>query len=189
VIRSNGRKKSTFLAQDSVPADAHFDYVSDATNYRISKADLYADIEADIVESSPAKGFAYLSANATVTALTEDVYADIAGTWVLSPLSEDFSITGSELTYEGDTTKTFQVDFACSVTPASDTPQIVFSAFKEGVKVIGLECERTLENNRYSVVSIVGLISLEPGDTFKVRAVNLSNNVDMTVIYAQLRLS
>lgn len=50
---SQGKKKSTFIASETILAAAYFDFWAGGVNYRISKANFLNELAADGVPSSP----------------------------------------------------------------------------------------------------------------------------------------
>jgi len=120
--RADGKKKSLFLAQESVLSGAYFDYVASGTNYKISYEDFLAGL--DISDKVEQGGLLSMQGNATATTMASiGVPVVIAGTWVSESANSMTASTSGRLTYNANAGRALSITAEITVSAATGAGQ------------------------------------------------------------------
>jgi hypothetical protein len=125
-----------------------------------------------------------LSANTTVTPLSQDTWTAVSGSFTAGLSSSDWtpSLT-SEMTYTGTVSKTFKVDISASWECEQKDSECAISVFKNTNIISSTEQHGSLDDNgKYPRnVSTSGLLNATNGDTVTIRVKNIENSGGVTL--------
>jgi len=135
-----------------------------------------------------AMGEMIFDSNSTQTALTDDVWAKVAGSTQVGTLV-DFTHSDNRLTYVGEVTKSFQVVYAISrYSPQGGfgdlTGTQVYTNGTDGFLSsfqVGVVTNPT--GNRRNIAASATDLTLKPNDFVEVWMVNFSDNSDISIGY------
>jgi hypothetical protein len=188
VDRADGRKSSEFIANGTVADSDLFTFVSNGTNYRITKAQLKTAL--GINGSTMPYGIAYMQDNVTNTVIAAaNTPVLIAGTWLSGPVN-DFSVSGAgRLTYTGSEAKVLSVDLVADIFPASGSKELYVQLAKNGTLIAGtIIATRVTSSGRVSI-STVWSLSLSENDYVEAFVANGDDSTDVLVSNAILRIN
>ena len=140
----------------------------------------YIDCPGIAVESdAAANGYYYMVGNATQTVFPgADIPTKILGTTTSDNLfrTTDNGGTNNRLVYSGLQTRNFEVLCTGTVDHViNQARQFVFYLYKNGVKVDAISAERRFTNNDVGNFTLIGSLSLDPGDYIEIWIENKGN--------------
>ena len=187
--RADGKKKSLFLAQETVLAGAYFDYVVNGTNYRISYADFLANL--DIRSKTQHGGLLSMQGNAAATVIASTATPVlIAGTWVSQSADGMTGSTGGRLTYDLTESNVLPIAANILASSASGAAQSIrVYIAKNGTIIDGSCMESTVSSGLGSMLSTQWRIAFELGDYIELFVENATAADNLFISRAILRVN
>lgn len=119
--------------------------------------------------------------NATVTALTQNVPAKIAGTFTVVKESRFTGSTDGTMTYIGTQPISVTVNFTCTFQKSgSGTQSFILYLYKNGVADPNIQARFASDNSRDPNISFTGIVDLVENDFLELFIENTDNSNDIT---------
>lgn len=140
----------------------------------------------ELLDDHPIVGGAYMQNNVTATLNSGEAVGtslQAAGTATLKGLSRFFTLSGTEMTYDGlSRPRVFKVTIMCSVI-ATNNQDVKLTIGKNGVPLdeTHMEVITTGGVSRREPLSTQGILRLEPGDTVAPFLANETSATDITM--------